>query len=145
MKPNNWFTSYCVMSKEEQELYREFVMEPEQAIRLSDYQRMYEAVLLLASDCETQLAALPQGVPAADEIALGFEAEVVVMKDVLSGEGMLSEAACAQIEKINRILSDMSGQNMAVLWTPDALARSSQWEMCRNEARQLFSLLYPII
>lgn len=138
---NNWFAAYCDMSEDEKELYREFEMEDHGRIQLNIYKRMYDAVSLMASDYENQITALPKGIDIADEIALLFDDEVIAVKDILYQEGMLSIEACTQIDHIGNILSEMGKKNDEGIWTLEALKRSSLWEKCRENAKQLLSML----
>lgn len=75
--------SYCHMSDDEKWIYREFEMADNYKIQLNIYKRMYNAVLLMASNYEKQIDALPKTINIADEIALGFDDEVVAVMDTL--------------------------------------------------------------
>lgn len=144
MDKSDWFLSYCHMSEEEKWVYEELEMTDNCKIQLSIYRRMYNAVLLMASNYEKQIDALPKTINIADEIALAFDDEVVEGMDVLYKYGMLSLAECTLIKDINNQLSDMSREHDEGLWTLKALKESNLWEQCREKARQLLTLLYNL-
>lgn len=73
--------SYCDMSEDEKWIYREFEMADNYKIQLNIYKRMYSAVLLMASNYEKQIAALPKEINIAEEIALVFDDEVIAVME----------------------------------------------------------------
>lgn len=141
MDKSDWFMSYCDMSEDEKWIYREFEMADNYKIQLNIYIRMYNAVLLMASNYEKQIDTLPKAINIADEIALVFDDEVVAVMDTLYKDGMLSLDECALINDINNKLSEMGKKHDKSIWTLEALKGSNLWEQCREKARQLLSLL----
>ncbi len=137
----DWFISYCNMSEGERCIYRELEMEDNHKIQLNIYKRMYNAVLLMASNYEKQIDALPKAINIADEIALVFDDEVVAVMDTLHKDGMLSLDECALINDINNKLSEMGEKHDKSLWTIEALKESNLWGQCREKAKQLLSRL----
>lgn len=133
--------SYCDMPEDEKWIYREFEMSDNYKIQLNIYKRMYNAVLLMASNYEKQIDALPTAINIADEIALVFDDEVIAVMDTLHKDGMLSLDECALINDINNKLSEMGKKHDKSLWTLEALKESNLWEQCREKAKQLLSLL----
>lgn len=136
--------SYCDMPEDEKWIYREFEMSDNYKIQLKIYKRMYNAVLLMASNYEKQIDALPKAVNIADEIALVFDDEVIAVMDTLHKDGMLSLDECALINDINNKLSEMGKKHDKSLWSLEALKESNLWEQCREKAKQLLSLLYNL-
>lgn len=137
----DWFISYCNMSEGEKWIYREFKMADNYKIQLNIYKRMYNAVLLMASNYEKQIDAFPKAINIADEIALVFDDEVVAVMDTLHKDGMLSLDECALINDINNKLSEMGKKHDKSLWTIEALKESNSWGQCREKAKQLLSQL----
>ena len=144
MDKSDWFMSYCDMPEDEKWIYREFEMSDNYKIQLKIYKRMYNAVLLMASNYEKQIDALPKAVNIADEIALVFDDEVIAVMDTLHKDGMLSLDECALINDINNKLSEMGKKHDKSLWSLEALKESNLWEQCREKAKQLLSLLYNL-
>ncbi len=136
--------SYCDMPEDEKWIYREFEMSDNYKIQLKIYKRMYNAVLLMASNYEKQIDALPKAVNIADEIALVFDDEVIAVMDTLHKDGMLSLDECALINDINNKLSERGKKHDKSLWSLEALKESNLWEQCREKAKQLLSLLYNL-
>lgn len=57
---------------------------------------------------------------------------------------MLSIEACTQIDHIDNILSEMGKKNDESLWTLEGLRQSELWGKCRENAKQLLSMLYEL-
>lgn len=133
--------SYCNMSEDEKWIYREFEMADNYKIQLNIYKRMYSAVLLMASNYEKQIAALPKEINIADEIALVFDDEVIAVMDALHKNGILSLDECVLINDIENKLSEMGKKHDKSPWTLEALKESNLWEQCREKAKQLLLLL----
>jgi hypothetical protein len=97
-------------------------------------QRLVETLKLMACSADAQLAAFPDFVVVADEIALAFDDELHA----------IDLAACApevrdRLGAIDRALSAMSGDSS--LWTADALRTSGAWQSLRSSAAELVALL----
>lgn len=134
MNKVEWFANYCNMSEDEKWIYREFEMGHEDKIDINTYRRLYDAVLLMASDYNEQISKLPPKIQVADEIALMFNDEVIAVADDLSKKGMLSEQECYLISSIGNKLKEMSATHNDKLWTLNALQNSADWKDCRSKA-----------
>lgn len=141
---SNWFIEYCNMSKDEKELYKEFEMDDGNKMKLQTYKRLYDAVTLMSLDYKQQIAALPQGIPIPDEIALTFDDEAIAFMETLYKSNMLSTDDCVLIEKIDNKLLEIGEKQDEDLWTLYALEHSKLWEECRQYARLLLSSLHNL-
>ena len=141
MNKAEWFVNYCNMSEDDRWLYKEFEMKDEDKIHINIYKRLYDAVLLMASDYEKQIALLPKGINIADEIALVFDDEVIAVSNILFQKGMLSKEEYDLIISIGNKLNEMSKLHDFTLWTITALKYSENWKYCRNKAQILLSSL----
>ncbi len=141
---SNWFIEYCNMSKDEKELYKEFEMDDGNKMKLQTYKRLYDAVTLMSLDYKQQIAALPQGIPIPDEIALTFDDEAIAFMETLYKNNMLSTNDCVLIKKIDNKLLEIGEKQDEDLWTLYALEHSKLWEECRKYARLLLSSLHNI-
>ena len=68
--------------------------------------------------------------PSADELALELDDVAPLLPEAVIRGEISSEIALA-VRRVSDELSEMSGQQDAHLWTPDALANSYQWETVR--------------
>jgi hypothetical protein len=96
--------------------------------------RMIEALKLMGCPADVQIAALPDYVVVADEVALIFDDELCGLKL----DTCMPEVRGRLIE-IERRLSSMS--DTKVLWTNDALQSADEWNGIRAEAAALLLLL----
>jgi hypothetical protein len=93
---------------------------------------LQEALKWLAEPCAQQVDHLKAlGVwPSADELALELDNVAPLMPEAVR-KGELSRELELAVERVTEKLDEMSGQQNAHLWTPDALANSDQWETVR--------------
>ena len=101
-----------------------------------------ESLELLASDFRAQVHYLQtQGVPAgADELAENFADEALLVPQLLKRK-MITPLAAAEIDKLEELLSSMSGGSNAPLWTTEALEQSHEWALVRKQARNALNEL----
>ena len=105
--------------------------------------KLREDLYLLSREAEYQInwlksvADFDLGV---DELALEYYDRFIIVpykKDVCN----FSEQLVERLNTLNKVLTDMSGQQNAGLWTYDALRRSPEWEAVRALAGQCLNLL----
>lgn len=68
--------------------------------------------------------------PSIDELALELDDVAPLVPEAVR-KGELSKEVELAVERVHEKLDEMSGQQNAHLWTPDALANSSEWETVR--------------
>ena len=102
---------------------------------------MTKEVLLALTQESLQLLAQPYGQqidhlkemgvwPSADELALELDDVAPLLPEAVRKGEISSEVELA-VRRVSDKLGEMSGKRNAHLWTPDALANSSQWENVR--------------
>src|SRR3954451_7658693 len=78
--------------------------------------------------------------PSTDELALELDDVAPLMPEAIR-KGELSREVELAVERVNQKLDEMSGQQNAHLWTPNALANSDQWEPVRLLASEALRTL----
>lgn len=100
-----------------------------------------ETLRLLALDPEGQVAALPDYVAVADELALTWS-DVEITLDRLVADHQVEEAArCEALDEISVFFEERSGEEHAAWWTTEAVERDEGWETVRLLARAALSRL----
>ena len=99
-----------------------------------------EAIRCLALPAEEQLTFLSRlGCPGViDELALQFHDQAVIADQLLEA-GEITPGQLAVVKDVDEMLTGMSGQRNAALWTEDALKRSALWEDVRRRAAAFFN------
>ena len=99
------------------------------------------AIGLLAADSTVQLRYLESSEKSmhVDELALDFDAIVAAADDMLEA-GEIDDAQCLRIKAIHKRLEEMSGQDNAALWTPQALSYASECNEVREQAKDCLKL-----
>ena len=106
-----------------------------------DYLR--ETLQALAADAEVQLARFPSFVVKADELALDFDHALTVARQ--GGDRTISSAQLASLLTVDGILTDMSDEASAHLWTDQALRGAVEWARVREAAsRALLAFDWPV-
>lgn len=98
----------------------------------------------LASNAETLIAAHPNFIPAADDLANGFDHHLglatMCVEEGLITEGMLS---CARA--VDAKLTELSDRHDESLWTKEALSKHEAWyEIKRLAAEALTAMGYEL-
>jgi hypothetical protein len=100
----------------------------EKSIQLYRFKR---AVELLAAPASKQLAALPDGICKADELALEFDH----WSRWLKTSGLrLDEQQTKALSDLDSLLSTLSGLGGEELWTDSAVEHDSRWKKVRELA-----------
>jgi hypothetical protein len=97
-------------------------------------ERLIEALKLVACSADAQIAALPEFVVIADEVALLFDEELRAV-DLAACTPIVRE----RLASIDRSLSAMSETKS--LWTIDALRTAPEWASLRSTAAEILSAL----
>lgn len=97
-------------------------------------ERMIEALKLVACSVDAQIAALPDFVVVADEVALIFDDQFRAV-DLDSCTAIVRDGLIT----IDRHLSEMS--NTKSIWTIDALRTADEWASLRITAAEILSAL----
>lgn len=94
--------------------------------------QLTQVMRLLAASAAEQLAAFPEYVVVADELAL-------LLQDVLLTFDACSESGDSDLLRVARaidqLLESMSGPQNAQLWTASAMREKQQWEQIREMAQ----------
>jgi hypothetical protein len=100
---------------------------------------LFEAIRCLALPPDEQLAFLSRlGCPGViDELALQFHDHAVVADQLLEA-GDITPGQLAVVNDVDGLLTGMSGQHNAALWTEQALKQSALWEDVRRRAAAFF-------
>jgi hypothetical protein len=95
---------------------------------------LVEALQLVASDADVQVASLPNFVHVPDEIALTYW-EAYQLTDELESKRVITPDLKAEMNRLNAHFDAMSLDKS--LWTLDQLAMSPKWEETRVLARSI--------
>jgi|HubBroStandDraft_4_1064222.scaffolds.fasta_scaffold231145_1 hypothetical protein len=104
-------------------------------------QLLRDELVVLSSDAESQLEHLRSTgfSECIDELALDYDAIAAAAGDMLQrGEINADQREC--VSELNSLLSMMSGQANAHLWTPEALRSSEKWKEVRTKASECLRL-----
>lgn len=78
--------------------------------------------------------------PSADELALEFhELALTSRRHVVAGDISMTEAAA--VERLDRQLGSLGGEEHASLWTADALRSRDEWREVRASASECLTIL----
>jgi len=99
---------------------------------------LIESLRLMAADYETQVAALPQFVCVADEIATTYD-ETYLLVDQIVAAGLIDPAIVARFANIDEQTEAMSERTE--LWTLDTLRTAPEWQNLRTQARDILAAL----
>lgn len=94
--------------------------------------QLQRAVTALAQPAEVQLSLFPDFVCKADELALDFEDGLYEM---VGHEASFTDAQRAAIDALDHLLSSISGERHAALWTETALSDHPVWDQIRDAAK----------
>ncbi|MFB4290095.1 hypothetical protein ACBI99_20815 [Nonomuraea sp. ATR24] len=92
----------------------------------------------LARDGERQAAMLGRGRLPVDELALEYDGALATLW-VLKEARTLSPGVIGELERLDRRLEAMSGEENARLWTPAALCEAAEWATVRELAREVLA------
>jgi hypothetical protein len=103
---------------------------------------LQEALKWLAEPGASQIDYLKnRGVwPNTDELALELDDVAGLLPEAV-GRGEVSIDVELAVKRVEEKLDEMSGQQNAHLWTPEALANSPQWETVRSLASEALEKL----
>ena len=109
--------------------------QPEHALEM-----LVNATRLLASDADVQERTLPDFVVVTDELALNFD-NAFQLSDQLMENGRLSQQQLAALQRVDKVLEDLTNRGEPRLWTLNALRESHEWQAVRAEARKALEAL----
>src|SRR5690349_13455351 len=97
----------------------------------------------LAAPPDQQLARFPDFVVKADELALDFDDIFIRIRQ--DDAPAVSAEQRAHLDEVDALLTAMSGEANAVLWTEQALHEGAEWlEVRRAAARALQAFGWPV-
>jgi len=102
------------------------------------WNRLINALQLLAADYAVQRKAIPSVAHLPDELALIYTDCLLCVErsaNKLMNSSILSESALRKLRQLDDALEYMSGEPN--LWTIDALIHSSEWSQVRMNAREI--------
>jgi hypothetical protein len=94
-------------------------------------EKLQRAILALAQPADIQLSLFPDFVCKADELALDFEDGLY---ELVGHEHEITSPQQASIDTLDRLISEMSGEQNAAFWTEDAVRSHPTWEEIRTAA-----------
>jgi len=99
--------------------------------------RLVETIRWLAAEPAKALAVMPDERMTPDEIALDIEHWVSAARDW----HLADDDVIDLLGEIDRTFKEMSGQENAARWTPEALRSSGEWASQRERAREVLRLM----
>ena len=94
--------------------------------------QLERAVLALAQPAEVQLSLFPDFVCKPDELALDFEDGLY---ELVGHEHEITSEQRAALDALDKVVTDMSGEENASFWTEEALRSHPTWEQIRSAAK----------
>jgi len=101
---------------------------------------LVNATRLLASDADVQQRAFPDFVQVPDELALNFD-DAFRLIHQLEASGHLRRQQVEALERVDKLLGEMTNRHESSLWTLEALRVSPDWQALRAEARSALGSL----
>jgi hypothetical protein len=99
--------------------------------------RLQRSILALAQPADIQLSLFPDSVCKADELALDFEDGLY---ELVGHEHEITSPQRASIDALDRLISEMSGEQNAAFWTEDAVRSHPIWEEIRAAAKTVLAV-----
>ena len=94
--------------------------------------QLERAVLALAQPADVQLSLFPDFVCKADELALDFEDGLY---ELVGHEDEITSEQRAAVDRLDQLITSMSGEQNAEFWTDDAVRSHPTWEQIRSLAK----------
>lgn len=101
---------------------------------------LVNAARLLASDADVQQRAFPDFVQVPDELALNF-GDAFRLIHQLEASGHLTRQQAEALERVDKLLREMTNRHESSLWTLESLRVSPAWQALRAEARSALAAL----
>lgn len=98
---------------------------------------MKEAITKVGQPYSEQEKLFPANIPVAEEIALTFDNEVTIRKEIMFEKGIIGKKAYDLINQLDMMLNKMNGRENLDLWTLEALEKSTKWQECRKVANDI--------
>ncbi|MBD5541513.1 MAG: hypothetical protein HDR00_10065 [Lachnospiraceae bacterium] len=136
---NNWFEKYQLLSDDEKDVYKEFMLDTDKRAIILDYERFINAIELIASNPNDLLAKYNKEINVAEEVALIFDDECVYIAPYLLNEKCISEEVYNLVMKINEQLALLSNEHNEENWTIQAMNSDKRWTRVRALATELVS------
>lgn len=138
---NKWFMEYQMLSDDEKEAYKEFVLDSEEKAIVLDYERFKSAIELIASNPNDLWAKYNKKLNIAEEVALTFDDECVYIARYLESEKFISEEVYNLVLKIDEQLELLSKEHNVKNWTIQAMNIDIRWIKIRELANELCSMI----
>jgi len=104
------------------------------------FERLIQAVQLLASNYETQVSSFPDFVHVPDEVALIYS-DCFLLADQIAECGLLNKPQLIKLRELDNALRKMSSKGNEEVWTCEALKTSPEWQNIRSLASDVLSIL----
>ncbi len=101
---------------------------------------LLNATRLLASDADVQEKTFPDFVQVPDELALNFD-DAFRLSDQLEASGYLTRQQVEALERVDKLLEEMTNRHESSLWTLESLRANPDWQAIRAEARSALGVL----
>jgi hypothetical protein len=95
-------------------------------------ERFRWSVLALTQEADVQMKLFPDFVVVADELALNWESAPEKLR---TSEPEISDSQKSPIEKLDQLISAISGPEHLEFWEDDALSERIEWDEIRLAAR----------
>lgn len=141
---NDWFTEYQMLSNDEREVYKEYILDEEQKALVLDYERFKKAIELMASKPNDLWIKCSNRVNIAEEVALIFDDECVYIAPYLKKERCISEQIYNMVIEVNEQLTLLSNEHNEKNWTIQAMNSDKRWIKARALADKIYKLLINV-
>lgn len=137
----DWFVEYKKLSKDEKELYKEFILDSEEKTTVLDYERFIGAIEIIASCPNDLWVKYNRKVNVAEEVALTFDNECICIASYLKNKKCISEEIYNLVMQINEQLTILSNEHNEKNWTIQAMNNDRRWVGIRAIANEVYKLL----
>lgn len=131
---NKWFMEYQMLSNDEKEVYKEFVLDTEEKAIVLDYERFKSVIELIASNPGELQKKYSKKLNLAEEVSLIFNDECVYIAHYLKSEKCISEEIYNLVMQIDKQLELLSNEHNETNWTVQVMNVDKRWIKARELA-----------
>lgn len=134
----SWFKEYQALTDDEKKLYKEYVLDDEQKIIVSNYDMFKEQVKLMTEN--PNYLKTSRYLNIVEEIALDFDFGMHIAKG-LKKDDYIEEEIYRKLLQIDEQLELLSSEHNVENWTINAMKSDTRWIKAREIANEIMKLL----
>lgn len=138
MNDTNWFKEYQLLTDDEKELYKEYILDDKQKKVISNYELFKEQIKPMANGLNYLKPAKDFNI--VEEIALDFDFGIHIAKGLKNGN-YIDEEVYEKLLKINEQLDLLSLEHNKKNWNINSMKMDTRWIKLREIANEVMKLL----